>query len=200
MNNSHSFAEILSSNLTAVQAQCWDWKQPPIFGALVIIETEKESIFGIISDIVIESSDPIRQPIAYKKTHTELLQEQPQIFEFLQTNFQIIIVGYQKNDHVLYHLPSSPPQIHSFVSYPSKEQLKSFFTSTDFLHLLTQQTQESVNFQELLFAIIKQIKEQQLLKLDQMNELLQAITTALRADYVTLKTFINRVENLLNRS
>jgi len=197
MNNSHSFAEILSSNLTVVQAQCWNWKQPPIFGALITIKTAGQSIFGIISNVVIESSDPIRQPIAYKKTHEELLQEQPQIFEFLQTNFQAIIVGHKDHDKILYHLPSSPPQIHSFVSYPTKEEAQSFFQKTDFLHLLTQQAQETPNFQELLFAIVKQTKDQQLLNIDQTNDLLKAMTTVLKADYTTIKTFINRIETLL---
>jgi hypothetical protein len=196
-NNSLSFAEILSSNLTTVQAQCWDWKQPPIFGSLVAIETNNTTIFGIISNIVIESSDPIRQPIAYKKTHEQLLQEQPQIFEFLQTNFDAIIVGYEDKEQIRYHLPSSPPQIHSFVSQPSKEKAQAFFKNSDFLNLLAQQTEATPNFHELLFAIIKQTKEQQLVTLTEMEQLLKAITVLLKADYTAIKTFINRAETLL---
>lgn len=196
-NNSHSFAETLSSNLTTIQAQCWDWKQPPVFGSLVTVKTNNTTIFGIISNIVIESSDPIRQPIAYQKTHDQLLQEQPQIFEFLQTNFDAIIVGYQENEEILYHLPSSPPQIHSFVSRPSKEKAQAFFKSPSFLNLLAQQTEATPNFHELLFAIIKQVKQQQLITLTEMEHLLKNITNILKSDYAAIKTFINRAETLL---
>ena len=196
-NNSHSFAEVLSSNLTVIQGQCWNWKQPPIFGSLIKITNNNETVYAIISNIVIESSDPIRQPIAYQKTHEELQIEQPQIFEFLQTNFQGIIVGHESNESILYHLPSSPAQIHSFIAYPSKEKAQAFFQSPDFLHLLSQQSQETPNFHELLFAIIKQIKKHGLLNIMEINNLLQSITTILKSDYTTLKLFINRVEKLL---
>lgn len=197
MNNSNSFAEVLVSNLTTIQAQCWNWKQPPIFGSLVTIKNNDQSVFAIISNILIESSDPIRKPIAYKKTEAELLEEQPQIFEFLETNFTAIIVGTQKEDRILYHLPSAPPQIHSFVSYPTQEEAQSFFKKSDFLYLLTEQIQETPNFHELLFAIIKSIKEQNLLNLNEISELLKIITTMLKADYTVIKTFVNRVELLL---
>jgi len=197
MNNSNSFAEVLVSNLTTIQAQCWNWKQPPVFGSIVAIESNNRVVFAIISNILIESSDPIRKPIAYQKTTAELLAEQPQIFEFLETNFTAIIVGTQDQDRILYHLPAAPPQIHSFVSYPSKTDAELFFKKPDFLYLLTEQLQETPNFHELLFAIIKNIKEQNLLNLNEINELLKAITATLKADYTVIKTFINRVETLL---
>jgi hypothetical protein len=196
-NNSLFFAEVLSSNLTIIQAQCWDWKQPPTFGSLVSIESHNETIFGIISNIVIESSDPIRQPVAYQKTHAELLQEQPQIFEFLQTNFSAIIVGYQKNEQILYHLPSSPPQIHSFVARPSQSISKHFFKNADFLHLLAEQADTTPNFHEFLFAIIKQIRENNFITSENMSPLLKSIINLFKADYASIKTFINRVEILL---
>ena len=197
INNSPSFAEVLSSNLTVIQAQCWNWKQPPVFGSLVVIKSNQRDVFGIISNIVIESSDPVRQPVAYQKTHAELLLEQPQIFEFLQTNFRAIIVGYQENEQLLYHLPSSPPQIHSFVSYPTKELYSTFFQKTDFLHLLTQQAHETPNLDELIFAIIKQIKTQKILTLEQIYTLLKEIISSLKNDYSAQKIFISRAETLL---
>ena len=196
-NNSHSFAEILASNLNTIQGQCWNWKQPPVFGSLVTVETPQETIFAIISNITIESSDPVRQPIAYQKTHEELLQEQPQIFEFLETNFQAIIVGHKQNGKMLYHLPSSPPQIHSFISYPEQTEAQSFFAENDYLQLLLQQAHEAPNFHELLFAILKEIKNKQLLHLEQLHELVRIMTSTMKADYMTIKTFINRVETLL---
>jgi hypothetical protein len=197
INNSHSFAEVLSSNLTSVQAQCWNWQQPPVFGSLVTIQTAERTVFGIVSNIIIESSDPVRQPVAYQKTEAELLLEQPQIFEFLQTTFHAIIVGHQENKRILYHLPPSPPRIHSFVSPATKEMAVRFFERSDFLHLLTQQAHETAHFQELLFAIIKQTKADQILTIDHIYNLLKEIIILLKIDYAAQKIFITRVETLL---
>lgn len=197
-NNSHSFAEVISSNLTTITAQCWKWNKMPIFGSLITAKINNLTIFGIIYNIQTESSDPVRQPIAYKKTHEALIKEQPQIFEFLQTTFQAIIVGYKKNNSMIYHLPSSPPTLHTFISEANTQENHLFFQNNHYLHLLAQKAHEMPNFQELLFAILKHIKQQQLLSQEHLHLYLQTISIILKNDYHTLKTFMARTETLLS--
>ena len=87
------FAEVIESFLDSYLAQCWQWDDVPDFGSLVFTRRDKNTIFGIVTQIQTGSSDPIHYPFPYKKTEEELMAEQPQIFECLKTTFRVQIVG-----------------------------------------------------------------------------------------------------------
>ena len=107
------FAEVIESSLQGWLAQSWNWNCFPAFGSLVTIETKKRQLFGIVHQIQTGSMDPMRHPFPYQKTEEELLQEQPQIFEFLKTTFSCLTLGYSERERIIYLLAPEPPQIHS---------------------------------------------------------------------------------------
>ena len=107
-------------------------------------------------------------PFTYKKTEEELKREQPQIFEFLKTTFDVQIVGYQNiqldeskldesklDESINYNLPSTPPKIHSFVKNSDTEIIKFFFSKTNFLSLLF--SAQISNLDEILLTILKNL-------------------------------------------
>lgn len=192
-----SFAEVVESNLSTWSAQCWDWRQSPTFGSLITTSHGSLKIFGIVQSITTGSMDPVRQPIAYQKTEEELLIQQPQIFEFLQTNFTNITVGYKQDNKMFYHLAQKPPRIHAFVQDASDDEYKLFFENEQFLHLLFNMSNQIFNLDELLLALLKQLITKKLLTKQNLNNFIENFAMLRKNDYQTVKIFLQRTEQLL---
>lgn len=192
-----SFAEIIGSNLFEWTAQCWQWDQAPSFGSLVITSHGSLKIFGVVHTIKTGSMDPIRQPVPYQKTEEELQREQPQIFEFLQTTFTCITIGYYENNKFFYHLPEKPPKIHAFVDNANTKQYQLFFAQEQFLHLLFNLSSQIFNLDELLLAMLKQLKQKKVLNNENLNDFIETFAMLCKNDYQKLKVFLQRADQLL---
>ena len=144
--------------------------------------------------------DPIRQPVPYQKTEEELKQEQPQIFEFLQTTFTCITIGYLENNTFFYHLPDKPPKIHAFVSNATQDQYQSFFAQEQFLHLLFNLSNQIFNLDELLLAILKQLLQKKIITPDNLNNFIETFAMLCKNDYQKLKVFLQRTDLLLSQT
>ena len=195
-----SFAEIIESNLSSWTAQCWQWDNSPSFGSLVITTHNSLQIFGIVHSIKTGSMDPIRQPIPYQKTEEELKREQPQIFEFLQTTFTCITIGYLENNTFFYHLPDKPPKIHAFVTNATQEQYQQFFAQEQFLHLLFNLSNQIFNLDELLLAILKQLLQRKIMPPDNLNSFIETFAMLCKNDYQKLKVFLQRTDLLISQT
>lgn len=195
-----SFAEIIESNLSTWTAQCWQWDTPSTFGSLVVTSHNSLQIFGIVHSIKTGSMDPVRQPVPYQKTEEELQREQPQIFEFLQTTFTCITVGYQENNTFFYHLPDQPPKIHAFVANATDEQYRQFFAQEQFLHLLFNLSNQILNLDELLLAILKQLIKKRILHEKNLDNFIETFSMLCKNDYQKLKVFLQRVDQFLNKT
>lgn len=197
MSNSKTFAEIMESSLQTFVAQCWDWDKMPQFGSLVTVGDGKRTIFALVYQIQTGSMDPIRYPFPYKKTHEELLAEQPQIFEFLKTNFSCISLGYQEKGRLFHLMPPEPPKIHNFVQSASADEYKAFFNNHRYLPLLFAFSGPIGNLDELLLAILK---NQALLggglKPEKMADFIETYSMLSGNDYKRLKLFLQRAESI----
>ena len=192
------FAEIIESNNNKYLAQTWDPKFSPKFGNLIQTNSNNIKIFGIITSIQTGSQDPMRYPFTYKKTEEELLKDQPQIFEFLKTTFDVQIVGHQLIGHqltghqssekILYSLPSIPPKIHSFVKNADSQATKNFFSKTNFLPLLF--NSKITNLDELLLAIIDNIQPTK----NFLEKFCSNFSLLSGNDYKRLKLFLKRIQ------
>lgn len=189
------FAEVVQSSITSSTIQCWQWNVVPELGSLIAIQTKKQIYFGIINMIQLGSADPSRQPYAYQKTEDELMAEQPQVFEFLQTTCTYLPVGFLENDTIFYQLPPTPPNIHSFVSLATAEQYQLFFNSEMYLPLLLQQ--QILPQEELLLAVLRKRAAHHALT---KKSLLQCIDFFAYHcnDYRKLRLFLQRIESTNN--
>ncbi|MBI2353229.1 hypothetical protein HYV11_03255 [Candidatus Dependentiae bacterium] len=193
-STNHAFSEIIESSLSSWTAQCWQWDHFPIFGSLVTTTQHNLQIFGVVHSIKTGACDPIRQPIAYQKTEEELKREQPQIFEFLQTTFNCLTIGYQEKEKFFYHLPENPPKIHSFVLNATTEQYQDFFSQEQFLHLLFNVSNQIFNLDELLLAILKQLIKRKIIHPKNINNFIETFSMLCKNDYQKLKIFLQRTE------
>ena len=197
MNNNRFFAEIIQGSLSEWTGQCWKWDTIPQFGSLVITSHGPLPIFGIVHTIKTGSMDPIRSAIPYQKTQEELLRDQPQIFEFLQTTFTCITVGYLEQNYVYYHLPEKPPKIHAFIENASVEQYQQFFASDQFLHLVFNLSAQGMNIDELLLALLKQLHSKKILNKTKFNDFIETFSMLYKHDYQKLKIFLHRIQSMM---
>lgn len=188
------FAEVIESSLSGWLAQSWKWDHFPAFGSLITIEEKKRTLFGIVHEVKTGSMDPVRYPFAYQKTEEELLKEQPQIFEFLKTTFSCQAIGFRENGKTLYQLAPEPPKIHSFIQKATKEQCQLFFSDERYLHVLFGSTNQIMNLDELLLALMKQLSDLELLSDTRIEQFTHAFSLLSGNDYRRLKLFLQRAE------
>jgi hypothetical protein len=193
------FAEVIDSRLESFVAQCWQWNVMPNFGSLVEVTNKETIFFGVVVGIKTGSSDPVRQAFVYKKTEEELMAEQPQIFEFLQTTFDVYILGYKtsKNCKVFYVIPPRPCTIHSFVRCASVDIFCNFFSKSDFLYVLFSLQGNVAVIDDVLLAILKNLRLNGKLTKDFLDNLYQVFSLLTSSDYKRVKIFLRRLEEIL---
>lgn len=196
MHNNQFFSEIIQGSLSEWTGQCWKWNVMPQFGSLVVTSHGPLQIFGIVHTITTGSMDPVRVPMPYKKTEEELLRDQPQIFEFLQTTFTSMTVGYEEQGKIFYHLCEKPPKIHAFIQEASLVQYQEFFKSDQFLHLLFNLSTQTVNLDELLLALLKQLHIKQILDTAKFYDFIETFSMLYKHDYQKLKIFLKRTNHV----
>ncbi len=199
MNKNTAFAEIMESSLQTFVGQCWDRDKVPQFGSLVTVEDKKRTLFALVYQIQTGSMDPGRYPFPYKKSHEELLAEQPQIFEFLRTTFSCLALGYQEKGKIYHLMPPEPPKIHSFIEFSCPDAHKAFFHNNRYLPLLFAFSAHIGNLDELLLAILKnQAQAAGGLKGEKIADFMESYSLLTGNDYRRLKLFLQRVETLVD--
>lgn len=196
MSTIKPFAEIIESSLIGWLAQSWQWNTFPTFGSLVTTQAQSRTIFGIVYQIQTGSMDPIRYPFPYQKTEEELLQEQPQIFEFLKTTFSCLTLGYREKNTIWYQIAPEPSKIHSFI-YPISAELRTeFFCDDQYLHILFGSS-HLTNLDELLLALLKNLSDTKILNSNTIERFIETFSLLSGNDYRRLKLFLQRVEQIL---
>jgi hypothetical protein len=193
------FAEVIEACLDHYTAQCWDWKTFPTFGSLVSIKDNSKQALGIVTAIQSGSMDPSRTPFAYQKTEEELAVEQPQIFAFLKTTFTVQACGYtspETSSNIIFAIPPTPAKIHAFVSPANSDTSKAFFADARFLQVLYGYSPAIQNLDELLLAILRNIKQDNLLTEQLLENISHGFALLLGNDYRRLKVFLSRLEQL----
>lgn len=191
------FAEIIESSLHTWKAQTWQWNYFPQFGSLVCIEANNRTIFGIVHQIQTGSLDSTRYPFPYQKTEEELQREQPQIFEFLQTTFSCLTIGYLEAGTITYQLAPEPPKIHAFVGHATTEHYMQFFAQERYLHLIFGLSSHILNVDELLLALLKHLSSSNMLTAENLTKFIETLSLLNGNDYRRLKLFLQRVQPII---
>jgi hypothetical protein len=106
--------EVIGSSNTEFIAESALLHNSPPFGSFIKVKA-RETIYAVVCNAYTHSLEPNRLAIAYHRSEQELRDEQPQIFELLKTKFEAVIIGYECEGAIRYHLPPQPPRLHSFV-------------------------------------------------------------------------------------
>lgn len=195
---SNAFAEVIESSLHGFLAQSWHWDRFPAFGSIVTINAKERTLFGVVHEVKTGSMDSMRYPFPYQKTEEELLQEQPQIFEFLKTTFSCLTIGYKQNGKMYYLMTPEPSKIHAFVTPVSKELSAQFFASNTYLHLLFNMNDQILNLDELLLATLKHQVELDILTKERLSSFIETFSLLTGNDYRRLKLFLQRAQPIVS--
>jgi len=193
--SSKACAEIIESSLNAWLAQSWDWSFFVPYGSLIVVESPPLTLFGIVYQIQTGSMDPSRHPFPYRKTHAELLAEQPQIFEFLKTTFSCLAVGFMKEDTIFHIMPPQPPSIHSFLSVASAELSKKFFSNDRYLPLLFSSKIQDLD--EIILTLISRLFSDKIMSKERLMGFMRTYSLLTSNDYRRMKLFLQRLEPLV---
>jgi len=195
-----AIAEVISSSITGFVAECpheTDKKDcpKPYFGSYVCVESSNANLkyLAIVYNITTAPADSVHRPVAFGMTREQLQKEQPQIFLLLQTQIHALIIGFIRDNKGFSYLPPRPPEVHDFVYFSTKDDIKKIGENFDFLRLLSE-----VNIiagDELIAAAIREAylinnKNQQfLLKAG------QALTQIFKSDSQRLLAILKRIQN-----
>ena len=129
--------EVIESDSTAFQAQCYRLHEPPALGSLVLVPDGDVEVVGVVSEAGTSSIQPGRKPLARGEDETSveaLYANNPQIEKLLMTLFTAQIVGYRNGgeagESMMQRLPSRPPRVHTFV-YDCPTEVRSGFRRVD---------------------------------------------------------------------
>lgn len=199
MMKQDAFAEVIESSLQGFLAQSWEWDAFPGFGSLVMVESKKSTLFGIVYQIQTGSMDPTRYPFPYKKTQEELLAEQPQIFQLLKTTFSCLWVGYREKGKIYHGVPHQPATIHSFVTSATADVAKEFFYSDRYLSLLfAQSSLITLGVDELVIALLRQQQSLGILSTKKIGASMALYSLLTGNDYRRMKVLLQRIETFVN--
>jgi hypothetical protein len=199
MSTPQPFAEVIESSLQSWIAQTWQWDAIPSFGSLVTIAHEEQHVLGIIYAIHTGSQDPHRKPVPYQKTEYELKRDHPHIFEFLQTTFSCLTVGFYAQGAIQYQIPTQPPKIHNFITPAPDEIYNAFFHDNRYLHMLFDQSHR-YNIDELLLTLLQNMKHRQLLSKKTIKQFIDRFSLLTNNDYHRLKCFLHRATPIIATS
>lgn len=184
------------ASLSQWTTQAWQWDVYPEFGAVVCTENGATQIFGVVYHIKTGSDDPVRQTFAYQKSEVELRQEQPQIFEFLKTDFSAIPLCYLLDQRFVYALPPRPPQNHAFVRLATASELSALLASSGAVHAIFSQYSKIDHFEELLLAFLRYLEQFSLVSRALLMQISEQLSLATTNDYRRLKMFMDRLGDI----
>lgn len=110
--------------------------EPPPFGGFVRVASADLVSYAVVSHVTHESVDPSRRAIPLGRTWEELVAEQPQVFDLLQTSFEAICVAHARGGVISPFLPPSPPRVHDFVSVCSDDEVRALTDDLTFVRTL----------------------------------------------------------------
>lgn len=188
--------EVVHSTISQWTTQAWQYDCYPEFGTVVCLQSAQVQIFGVVYYIKTGSDDPARQAFAFQKTPAELVQEQPQIFACLKTNFSAIPLGYLQAEQLVYAMPPRPPQMHSFVRLASPAELVNLLANSGCVQALFSQYAKVEYFEELLLAFLRYLEQNSLVSRALLMQISEQLLLATTNDYRRLKMFMDRVRDI----
>ncbi len=198
--------EVIEACTTDFIAQCYELYQSPPLGSLVKTrcdympdQPEKEiCLFGVVFKALTAGVEPGRRPIARGKdelNEEEIYRSSPQLMKLLKSEFNVLVIGFQKDGRVFQYLPPRPARIHGFVHQCSPDEVKQFSRSFDFLNILLK-ARLDIPVEELIGASLRQMG--QVYGAEKHAFLVSAgkeLATLLSRDYGQLKAILKGLKN-----
>ena len=188
-------AEVIEATTTEFVAQCYELYGLPPLGSLVKTGDDQMELYGIVYNSSTSSVEPGRRPIARGKdenSEEEIYRSNPQLSKLLRSEFSAIVVGHRRDQACHHYLAPVPARIHGFVYACSKEEVKSFSASLDFLNVLLN-TRLPLPLEEVTGAALRQMSQVQANPHNFLVNAGKELAVLLGGDFNRLKVVLGRL-------
>ncbi len=146
--------EVFEASTTSFTAESRLLDAPPTFGSFVRIspsssEVNEEqypfedqapatgTVYGLVMEARTASREPNRRAASFGLSEEDLRREQPQIFEFLATDFVCLTIAHAAEGEIRPYLPPRPPRLHAPVLMCSESEVCRIVKGFAFLRAIT---------------------------------------------------------------
>jgi hypothetical protein len=160
-------AEIIEASTRAFVAEVHDGQDAPAFGSWVEVEQSDtgHTLYGLVSHVEMGSRAPGRRAQAFGQSQEELRKERPQVMALLRTTFRAQVLAYRDRragddgGALRQTLPPRLPSVHDFVRCCAPETVRALGAPYDFLRTLVQDPDPAVPTDDLLVAVLCQVRD-----------------------------------------
>lgn len=184
--------EVVQASTTRFRAVAREVFEPPRFGSFVKVSSARGPIYGVVGNVETASFDSQRRAIAFGMPWEQLLREQPQLVELLQTEFDTAVIGYGEDGTLRHYLPPYPPRIHEFVAACDPTEVAALTDSLEFVRTLAGLTEGPVH--ELVAAAIREASLARGRDEAFLAEAARAVAELFKEDYETAMSIVRRLE------
>jgi hypothetical protein len=198
---SDAIGEVVESSTRQFVAEVYDEADPPPFGTWVRVEGDRSAdLFGLVSHVEVASYDQNRQAVALGMDAEERAREMPMVQELLRTTVRAQLLAVRpEGGSVRQTLPPHPPGIHDFVYACSEEHVRSVGPPYDFLRTLVENPAPDVPVDDLLVAVLGQVRAAHADGAGQGRDALiragRALSRLLDDDHERLQSILRRVSS-----
>jgi hypothetical protein len=155
--------EVIESSTRQFVAEVQRGTEAPAFGQWVCVTREAcgTQLFALVSHAEVGPYASHRQAVALGLTAAERRTEYPHVDQLLRTTFRAQILAWQANgsNTVRQTLPPHPPGIHDFAHACTPDHVAALGAPFDYLRTLVQHPDPAVPVDDLLVAVLRQLRE-----------------------------------------
>jgi hypothetical protein len=153
-NTEPALGEVTMSATRSFEAVTHEVFAPPRFGSFVRVGDNNDAIYGVVSNVRTQPFGDNRRAIAFRMPWEQLVKEQPQITELLDTVFEVATVGFSDDAGLHHYLPPYPPRVHDAVYACDPTEVAAVTDSLEFVRTLAQADRRPIH--ELVAAAIRE--------------------------------------------
>jgi hypothetical protein len=146
--------EVVAASTTRFRAVAKQVFEPPRFGSFVKVSSTQGLVYGVVAGVETASFDSARRAMAFGMPWDQLIREQPQLMELIQTEFDAAVIGYGEGGSLHHYLPPYPPRLHDFVIACTPTEVAALTDSLEFVRTLAALRDGPVH--ELVAAAIRE--------------------------------------------
>lgn len=183
--------EVTMSSTRSFRAVTLEVFVPPRFGSFVRVGRNGDGLFGVVSDAQTKPFGDNRLATAFGLPWDELVKQQPQITELLDTTFDVATVGFSNDTGLHHYLPPYPPRVHEAVFACDPTEVAALTDSLEFVRTLASLDQRPVH--ELVAAAIREAWHARGRDDAFLSEASRVVADLFKDDYDTAMAIVRRL-------
>ena len=184
--------EVVQASTTRFRAIASKVFSPPRFGSFVKVTSADGQTYGVVAGVETASFDSARRAMAFGMPWEELIREQPQLMELIQTEFDAVVIGYGAGGSLHHFLPPYPPRLHDFVSPCTPTEVAALTDSLEFVRTIAAMRDAPVH--ELVSAAIREASLARGRDDTFLSEAARAVAELFKDDYDLAMSIVRRLE------